>query len=139
MAGVLLENVDLLHEGFGQVMLGGPGPVLACRIGPRRIRLFLDIPGGKSKKDAATLWNLFHGVLPQAWRDSFRAALAEQAVTWASNQWRSRSQYGRPGLALVGDAVAPYHPPTPGGPTLGVLDRIVPACSNTLADFRPLR
>lgn len=139
MAGVLLENVDLLHEGFGQVMLGGPGPVLACRIGPRRIRLFLDIPGGKSKKDAATLWNLFHGVLPQAWRDSFRAALAEQAVTWASNQWRSRSQYGRPGLALVGDAVGHYHPLTAVGLTLGFLDGMWLADSSSFADFRRMR
>src|SRR5260370_34508766 len=106
MAGVLLENVDLLHEGFGQVMLGGPGPVLACRIGPRRIRLFLDIPGGKSKKDAATLWNLFQGVLPQAWRDSFRAALPEHAATRASNPCRSPSHYRRRGAALDGHAGA---------------------------------
>jgi len=139
MAGVLLEDVDLLHKGFGQVMLGGPGPVLACRIGPRDIRLFLDIPGNQFKKNAATLWQFFHLVLPECWRESFRRALADRPVTWATNQWRSRSHYGRPGLALVGDAVGHYHPLTAVGLTLGFLDGMCLADSSSFADFRRLR
>jgi 2-polyprenyl-6-methoxyphenol hydroxylase-like FAD-dependent oxidoreductase len=139
MAGVLLEDVDLLHAGFGQVMLGGPGPVLACRIGPRHVRLFLDVPGTRFKKDAATLWELFHSVLLEGWRDSFRTALAERPVTWATNQWRSRSNYGRPGLALVGDAVGHYHPLTAVGLTLGFLDGMCLADSSSFADFRSKR
>lgn len=139
MAGVLLEDVDQLHEGFGQVILGGPGPVLACRIGPGRIRLFLDLPGPQIKKDADTVWDLFHAVLPEAWRVAFRTALAQRPVTWATNQWRSRSHYGRPGLALVGDAVGHYHPLTAVGLTLGFLDGMELAESNNFADFRRQR
>ena len=139
MAGVLLEDVDLLHEGFGQVMLGGPGPVLACHIGPSRIRLFLDLPGQDVKKDAATVWDSFHKILPETWREPFRLALDQRPVTWATNQWRSRSQYGRPGLALVGDAVGHYHPLTAVGLTLGFMDALCLANSGNFAEFRRQR
>jgi 2-polyprenyl-6-methoxyphenol hydroxylase-like FAD-dependent oxidoreductase len=139
MAGVLLEDVDLCHDGYGHVILGGPGPVLACRIGPRRVRLFLDLPPRGIKKDAASLWDAFGTVLHPEWRAPFRKALEGRPVTWASNQWRPRLHYGRPGLALVGDAVGHYHPLTAVGLTLGFLDAACLAESKTFADYRRQR
>ncbi len=138
MAGVLLEDVELLVEGFGQVLLGGPGPALACRIGPRQVRLFLDMPlsMGKVDKDANTLWKLFHNVLPPQWIPAFRFALENQRVAWAVNQCRSRLHYGRPGLALVGDAVGHFHPLTAVGMTLGFLDGFSLANSDTFEEYR---
>lgn len=141
MAGVLLEDIELMEEGFGQVLLGGPGPGLACRIGPRHVRLFLDLPRtlGKVDKNAKTLWQHFHTVLPAAWLPAFRTALEKEAFTWASNQWRSRLHYGRPGLALVGDAVGHFHPLTAVGMTLGFLDGACLAESKNFKVYRRQR
>jgi len=139
MAGVLLEDVEMEHDGFGQVLLGGPGPVLACRIGPQRLRLFLDLPPGKIDKNVDALVSAFSPVLPAAWRESFRRALADRPVVWASNQWRSRLDFGRPGLALVGDAVGHYHPLTAVGLTLGFLDADCLAASGNFAEYRKQR
>lgn len=139
MAGVLLEGVDLLHEGFGQVLLGGPGPILACRIGPGCVRLFLDVPPGKMQKDADSLHRAFESALPEVWRSAFREALADRPVAWASNQWRSRIHYGRAGLALVGDAVGHYHPLTAVGMTLGFMDGYYLAECKSFGDYRRVR
>jgi squalene monooxygenase len=137
MAGVLIENVELPYEGFGHVILGGPGPALACRIGPTSLRLFLDLPAGRiRRKDPAGLWEGFSSVLPGGWRSAFRLALDKRPVLWAANQWRGRVHYGRPGLALVGDAVGHYHPLTAVGLTLGFLDAECLARSRTFADYR---
>lgn len=139
MAGVLLDDVDLVHEGFGQVLLGGPGPILACRIGPRRVRLFLDVPPGRMQKDPDSLHKAFEPALPEIWRGPFRHALADRPITWASNQTRSRMHYGRPGLALVGDAVGHYHPLTAVGMTLGFMDGYYLAQCKSFADYRRVR
>ena len=135
MAGVLLEDVELAHDGFGQVILGGPGPLLACRIGPRRLRLFLDLPPGRIGKNVAALESAFMPVLPSGWRGAFRQALAQRPIVWASNQWRSRLDFGRPGLVLVGDAVGHYHPLTAVGLTLGFIDAACLANSKNFADY----
>jgi 2-polyprenyl-6-methoxyphenol hydroxylase-like FAD-dependent oxidoreductase len=141
MAGVLLEDVDPLHDGFGLVLLGGPGPVLAVRIGPGSIRLFLDLPVGRARarKDADYLRSAFQGVLPAPWQAPFARALAERGAVWASNQWRSRMHYGRPGLALVGDAVGHFHPLTAVGLTLGFLDAAGLAECKSFSDYRRRR
>ena len=44
MAGLELKGADLPVQGFGHVFLGGPGPILAYRIGPESVRLCLDVP-----------------------------------------------------------------------------------------------
>lgn len=139
MAGVLLDDVQLLQEGFGQVLLGGPGPILACRIGPSQVRLFLDVPPGRIAKDPVSLHEAFEPALPEIWRGAFRQALADRPVLWASNQRRSRVNYGRPGLALVGDAVGHYHPLTAVGMTLGFMDGYYLAECQSFADYRRVR
>jgi len=139
MAGVLLDDVQLLHEGFGQVLLGGPGPILACRIGPSKVRLFLDVPPGRMEKDQESLHAAFEPALPEIWRGAFRQALADRPIAWASNQRRSRAHYGRPGLALVGDAVGHYHPLTAVGMTLGFMDGYYLAECKSFSDYRRVR
>ena len=44
MAGLLLHDVELPFEGYGHVLLGGPGPVMIYRVSPRRVRVCIDIP-----------------------------------------------------------------------------------------------
>lgn len=139
MAGVLLDDVQLLREGFGQVLLGGPGPILACRIGPNQVRLFLDVPPRGMQKDQESLHAAFEPALPEIWRGAFRQALADRPIAWASNQRRSRVNYGRPGLALVGDAVGHYHPLTAVGMTLGFMDGYYLAECRSFADYRRVR
>jgi len=126
MAGLLLEDVRMPLEGHGHVFLGGPGPALAYRLDERRVRLCLDVPISMpvQRSKAATLWDAFSPVLPEALRAALRRALEKGEVAWATNQIRPRVDYGREGLALVGDAVGHHHPLTALGMTLGFQDAI---------------
>lgn len=138
MAGLLLEDVDLPCEGFGHVVLGGPGPALLFRIGPRRVRVCLDLPVGR-KQSAASLWSAFGGRLPAPLRAAFRRTLERDEVTWTANRSRARALYGREGLALVGDAVGQVHPLTAVGMTLGFLDAEGLAASPSFESYREAR
>jgi 2-polyprenyl-6-methoxyphenol hydroxylase-like FAD-dependent oxidoreductase len=141
MAGLLLDDTDLPCEGYGHVFLGGPGPMFACRISPRQVRLCLDVPlrHRGPKRDAAYLGAAYSSVLPRSLQPAFRRALETRPVAWAANQWRPRVHYGRAGLALVGDAVGHFHPLTAVGMTLGFLDGYCLAGSNSLSAYRQKR
>jgi 2-polyprenyl-6-methoxyphenol hydroxylase-like FAD-dependent oxidoreductase len=141
MAGILLEDTTLPFEGFGHVILGGPGPVLAYRVGPRHVRLLLDVPARRVRltKDVTALEQAYGSVLPPELAESFRQALKTGPIAWASNQWRAREHYGRDGLALVGDAVGHFHPLTAVGMTVGFLDGACLAESRDFADYRKAR
>src|SRR5262249_55009537 len=60
--------------------------------------------------------------LPAELRGAFQQALLEDEILWATNQTRLRRNFGRPGFALVGDAVGHHHPLTAAGLTFGVMD-----------------
>ncbi len=124
MAGVLLEDVEMPFEGFGHIFLGGPGPVLAYRLGPGHVRICLDVPiaSFKLQDKKQYLWETYRPVLPPKLHAAFRKALDKNALSWAPNQFRPRIQYGRSGLALVGDSVGFFHPLTAIGMTLGFMD-----------------
>jgi 2-polyprenyl-6-methoxyphenol hydroxylase-like FAD-dependent oxidoreductase len=138
MAGLLLDDAELPCEGYGHVFLGAAGPVFACRIGPRQVRLCLDVPlrPARPKKDAAYLWAAYGPALPRSLQRAFRRALEARPVAWTANQWRPRVHYGRAGLALVGDAVGHFHPLTAVGMTLGFLDGYCLAGSTSLSAYR---
>ena len=121
MAGVLLENVELPFEGYGHVLLGGLGPVLIYRINDNRVRMCLDVPLDFPKK-SANLWDAYSPILPSQLLGAFRKALEKNRVQWVANQYSSRTHYGRPGLALVGDATGYFHPITATGMTIGFMD-----------------
>src|SRR5438067_2398901 len=105
MVGLLLEDVELPHEGFGHVFLGGPGPILSYRLDHRHVRMCLDVPMSMpvSRNKEAALWDGFHAVLPKQLRAAFWRSLHEGKIGWAANQTRPRKAMGREGLALVGD------------------------------------
>ncbi|MBV6622512.1 MAG: FAD-dependent monooxygenase [Rivularia sp. (in: Bacteria)] len=121
MAGVLLQDIELPFEGFGHVFLGGAGPALVYRIGENQVRMCLDVPLGFEKKPAH-LWDAYSPILPSQLLRAFRKALAQNQVVWVANQYSSRTHYGRPGLALVGDATGYFHPMTATGMTVGFMD-----------------
>jgi 2-polyprenyl-6-methoxyphenol hydroxylase-like FAD-dependent oxidoreductase len=137
-AGLLLEDAELPHEGFGHLVLTSPGPAFIYRIGPRHLRACLDVPAGVPghRDQAGYLWRAFSPALPETLRPAFRRALETRPVTWAANYFRARSAYGRPGLALVGDAVGHFHPLTAVGLTLGFQDGECLARSATFERYR---
>lgn len=134
-AGVLLEDVELPYEGFGHVLLGGPGPTLVYRIKPRQIRICIDVPIHFQKK-ATYLWDVYSQMFPKVLLPAFRQALENRPVVWVANQFRSRTHYGRDGLALVGDATGHFHPMTAMGMTMGFLDGECLVRSKNFEDYQ---
>ena len=142
-AGVELLDVDLPFEGYGHVLVGGPGPVLMYRLGPGRVRACFDVPlvvvGRLRRGDTEALWETYKYVLPASVRDAFRRALDEKRVQWAAAGFRPRAHYGRGKVALAGDAVGYFHPMTAAGMSLGLADAECVAESPDVASYRRLR
>lgn len=138
MAGLLLKDASLPFEGYGHVCLGGLGPLLAYRIDERTIRVCIDVPLSLDVRTdlEPVLYEAYAAALPDDLLPAFRRALRERALAWASNQIRPRASFGRPGFALVGDAVGYHHPLTALGMTLGFQDAVALAESNSFAAYR---
>lgn len=140
MGGIVLSDVRLPFEGFGHVILGGPGPVLVYRLSPNRVRMCLDIPAGAQvHRDPEAVWDAFAQVLPEVLRPAFRAALARGPILWATNPIQAREDYGRDGLSLVGDAVGHHHPLTALGLTAGFQDAVTLARHREFQEYRRRR
>jgi squalene monooxygenase len=124
MAGILLEDAELPAEGYGHILMGGPGPVLMYRIGPTAIRACIDVPrrGFTPGRAREYLWQAYAPWFPASLRAAFAAALERGEVSWAATQFRPRDHYGRGRVALVGDAVGCFHPLTAVGMTLAMTD-----------------
>ena len=94
-AGVELHDVQLPFEGYGHVIVGGPGPVLMYRIDAQRVRACFDVPlvvvGRLRRGDPEALWETYRGVLPAQVVDAFRKALDEKRVQWAAAGFRPRA------------------------------------------------
>jgi lanosterol synthase len=138
MAGLVLPDADLPFEGYGHVCLGGLGPLLAYRIDERSVRMCIDVPLAlRINVDMeAVLYEAYAAAIPEATRPAFREALRRRSIAWASNQIRPRVAFGRPGLALVGDAVGFHHPLTAQGMTLGFQDAVAFARAKSFAAYR---
>lgn len=138
MAGILLENTELPFEGYGHVCLGAMGPILIYRLSHAHIRVCIDVPlSVRIQRDKeAVLYESYAYALPESLREPFRRALLSGDIAWATNQTRARVNFGRPGLALVGDAVGHHHPLTALGMTLGFQDAVSLARSPDFATFR---
>ncbi len=138
MAGLLLEDAELPFDGYGHVFLGAPGPVLAYRIDHRHTRVCIDVPLSMQvhRDKAAVLWDAYSPVFPKGALPAFRRALQEGPITWAANQIRPRTAFGREGLVLVGDSVGHHHPLTAVGMTLGFQDGVTLARSRSFSAYR---
>lgn len=126
MAAVELHGVELPAEGYGHVVLGGPGPALLYRIGSDTVRGCLDVPVefGSRARTPQFLRQAFEPVLPAVLRGAFRDALDRAPLAWAANRFRPRVDFGRGRVALVGDAVGHVHPMTAIGLSMGFLDAL---------------
>ncbi|UJR78358.1 FAD-dependent oxidoreductase [Sandaracinus amylolyticus] len=137
MAAVELRNCELPFEGFGHVVLGGPGPALFYRISDDVIRGCLDVPVsfGARARTPGFLWDSFHAVLPPKMVPAFRAAIERGPSGWAANRFRPRADFGRGETMLVGDALGHVHPMTAIGMTMGMLDARAVSRAATVEEY----
>lgn len=136
--GLIVEGAELPHEGYGHVMLGAPGPSLAYRIAPDRVRVSLDVPLGmvpENKDWPALLAREYAPYLPGSLRSAFLRDLEKGSLAFRNNGFRSRIDYGNEEMTLVGDAVGFHHPLTAMGMTLGFQDADGLARAGSFAEF----
>ena len=124
MAGLIIADTQLPFDGYGHVIVGGPGPALAYRIDDRRIRLCIDVPNAIRHGAHAPewIWKSFSDVLPASLRPGVREGLSSASLSWAANAFRPRCYEAESGVALVGDAAGVFHPLTAMGITMSLLD-----------------
>ena len=141
MGALTLEGFEMPFEGYGHVILGGPGPALLYRIGEDRVRMSLDVPidVGELRRDPEALYDAFEPVLPPRIAAAMRDALDTQPLQWAAAHFQPHVRYGGNGIALVGDAVGAYHPMTAVGMTSGFQDVACLVESPDLETYRERR
>lgn len=129
MAGVELEVPRMPREGFGHVVLGGPGPALFYRIDDTHVRGCLEVPlVDRATARGPYLWERYGRVVPEVMREPLRVAVEQRPILWTGIKFRPRAHFGREGtagsvpVALVGDACGHTHPMTAIGMTQGFLD-----------------
>ncbi len=137
MVGVVVENAELVHEGYGYVVLGAPGPMLTVPLGGGRVRVIADMPldHWTPKDRIHVLAESYAGLLPNGLGPAFLAELQAGNFQAAANELRPRLTYGNSRRTLIGDAAGHYHPMTAAGMTLGFGDALALAESNNFRDF----
>jgi 2-polyprenyl-6-methoxyphenol hydroxylase-like FAD-dependent oxidoreductase len=123
---ISLEGDDVLPEaGYGHVLVGAPGPVLAYPYGEGRVRMCIDVPLGVAKgKDVLLgfLRDRYAQHLPDPIRRAMLVALHTAPIGGAANHAIYTGRCAVPGAALVGDAGGCSHPLTATGMTTGLHD-----------------
>jgi 2-polyprenyl-6-methoxyphenol hydroxylase-like FAD-dependent oxidoreductase len=120
-----LEGDVLPKPGYGHVLVGAPGPILAYPYGEERIRMCIDVPLDAPKgKDGVVnfLRDRYALHLPEAIRNAMLAAIRAAPFTGAANHAIYTEACAVPGAALVGDAGGCSHPLTATGMTTGLHD-----------------
>ena len=141
MIGVLVEGMDLPFEGYGHVVLGGPGPILVFPRGEQRVRVIVDVPLDHwvPRDRIDLLAESYAGLLPEGIRLGFIAALRGGKFQAAANEIRPRVSYGNSHRVLIGDAAGHYHLLTAVGITLGFGDAVSLAENDDFNDFNSKR
>ncbi len=141
MLGVLIEASALPCTEFGNVFLGGPGPVLAFRVDVNQARVCFDVPADRVAwvRNPSGLLAAYQPTLPRPVHEACERALAVAPPAVAANQWLRRRQYGRDGVALVGDAVGHCHPLCAVGMSVGFLDAVTLAKSKSVEEYASSR
>ena len=141
MAGLIVTNCELPFDGYGHIILGGPGPVLAFRISEDRIRLCIDVPHAVRPGANAQewIWKSFAEVLPASLRMGVQEGLSRTSLSWAATAFRPRRYHTESGVALVGDAAGVFHPLTAMGITMSLLDAEALAEAPNLGEYAARR
>jgi 2-polyprenyl-6-methoxyphenol hydroxylase-like FAD-dependent oxidoreductase len=141
MVGVLIDAGALPVAEYGNVLLGGPGPVLAFRVGSNQARVCIDVPADRVAwvRNPSELLAAYRPALPTALSDALADALAVEPPSVAANQLLRRRLYGRAGVALVGDAVGHCHPLCAVGMSVGFLDAVALARSRSVEEYAATR
>lgn len=141
MLGVLIDAAALPFTEFGNVFLGGPGPVLAFRVDADQARVCFDVPADRVAwvRNPAELLAAYQPTLPRSVHAACERSLAAAPPSVAANQWLRRRRYGRSGVALVGDAVGHCHPLCAVGMSVGFLDAVTLAKSRSVEEYAALR
>ena len=141
MVGVTIEDVELPLTGYGHVLLGAPGPILAYQTGARHVRIIADIPldHWNPRERANLLSESYAELLPEALRPAFIEAVQSGQFQAAANELRPRISYGTPQRTLIGDAAGHYHPLTAVGMTLGFGDALALAECKDFNEFKRQR
>jgi 2-polyprenyl-6-methoxyphenol hydroxylase-like FAD-dependent oxidoreductase len=122
---VSLEGDVLPEPGYGHVLVGAPGPILAYPYGERRIRMCIDVPLGATKgkdKLVGYLRDHYAPHLPESIGRAMLVALGASPLGGAANHAIYTKACAVPGAALVGDAGGCSHPITATGMTTGLHD-----------------
>ena len=141
MLGVSLEGESLEPHGYGQVLLGGPGPILVYPLGERCVRIVVDVPltHWSPGDQVGAIADCYAGFLPEAVRSAFVAALHAGEFRAATNELQPRFTYGSSRRVLIGDAAGHYHPITAVGMTLGFGDALALAEVGDFKEFTAKR
>ena len=126
MLGITLRDASLPFEGFGHVVLGGPGPIFIYRLAADCVRVIVDVPLDRwTPRDRfGFIAESYAGLLPETLGPAFVDALRTGQFDAAANQLRPRVSYGNSQRVLIGDAAGHYHPMTAVGMTLGFGDAL---------------
>ena len=140
MLGVTIDDAGLPFEGYGHVVLGGPGPIFIYGLTNGCVRVIVDLPLDRwmSRQDrVAFLSESCARLLPGVLRPAFVEALRAGRFQAAANQLRPRVTYGSPRRVLIGDAAGHYHPMTAVGMTLGFGDALALARTSAFGTLPP--
>ena len=137
MLGITLRDASLPFEGFGHVVLGGPGPVFIYRLAADCVRVIVDVPLDlwAPRDRIGFLVESYAGLLPETLGSAFAVALRTGQFDAAANQLRPRVSYGNSQRVLIGDAAGHYHPITAVGMTLGFGDALALAEGGEFREF----
>ncbi len=139
--GLLLTGVKLPLEGYGHVLLGGPGPMLIYRLGEHHVRLIVDVPLNHTapRDRIGFLLDSYTDLLPESLRSAFVEALRVRNFQVAANKLRPHATYGSSHRVLIGDAAGHYHPMTAMGMTFGFGDALSLAECGDFREFTASR
>ena len=137
MLGVTLHDTNLPFEGYGHVVLGGPGPIFVYRPASGCVRVVVDVPLDRwvPRDRIGYLSESCAWLLPGNLGPAFVEALQAGRFHAATNQLRPRVTYGNARRVLIGDAAGHYHPMTAVGMTLGFGDAVTLAEKEDFQDF----
>ena len=141
MVGLVAEGATLPYEGYGHVVLGGPGPIFMFRLGAHQVRIIADVPLShwNPRDRVSMLSESYASLLPESIRSGFIEALRTGKYQAAANELRPRMTYGNSRRVLIGDAAGHYHPLTAVGMTLGFGDALTLADRESFDEFTARR